>query len=413
MLVERTESSTRAAPAHSDSAPALAQMARTAGALAPGAQPGGYHRRQPLERRGRGPLPGLRRRPRPALWPALFRRQMLFDHQHPCYAGDLGLGVNPLRCSQRIRAADLLAARGRRLSASPGAGLHPARDIPTPQILLVHVHPDPDELGCVYQARSCPSTPRPRPFCAALPTQAAQARPARSASRPCRKPMPPTWPGATRRPIRIPGDLQMGGGCSTCARALADKTHLLQRRGQLRHLVHRFWPFRQFGTAASRPPAAAWLRTCLVGAGAQRLWPERTVVVFAGDGDFPCTARSSPPPCSTGCRSSWCCWTNGTYGTIRMHQEREYPHRVSGTSLQNPGLRRLRPAFWRPRRTRGTHRRLRSWSLTRLRTAGPGHAPARAAALPDRPEAITPTRSLSQIREVETQQTQIAIYSDS
>ena len=96
---------------------------------------------------------------------------MLFDAQHPCYAGDLGLGVNP-KLLARIKEADVVLLLGGRLSEVPSQS-YTLLGIPTPQTTLIHVHPDPDELGRVYQAQ-LPINASPIAFCEALPTHAAQ-----------------------------------------------------------------------------------------------------------------------------------------------------------------------------------------------------------------------------------------------
>ena len=122
----------------------------------------------------------------------------------------------------------------------------------------------------------------------------------------------------------------------------------------------------------------------------------RTVVVFAGDGDFLMHGQEFATAVQYRLPVIVVLLDNGMYGTIRMHQEREYPHRVSGTALQNPDFAAYARAFG-SHGARGTHRGVRPYAGAPAQT-GPGHASARAAALPDRPRAITPSRSLSQIR---------------
>ena len=321
-----------------------------------------------------------------------FRRQMLFDHQHPCYAGDLGLGVNPALLA-RLRGADLLLLVGGRLSEVPSQG-YTLLDIPTPQIPLVHVYPDPDELGRVYQAQ-WPINASPTAFCAALPTQAAQApSPQRQQAVHAAHAAYQAW--SDPAPIHIPGNLQMGAVMQHLREVLPQDTVFCNGAGNFATWVHRFWPFRQFGTQLA-PTSGSMGYGLPAGVGAQRLWPERTVVVFAGDGDFLMHGQEFATAVQYRLPLLVVLLDNGMYGTIRMHQEREYPHRVSGTALQNPDFAAYAKAFGghgeRVERTEDF-----APAFARLReTAKATRLPALLHCLID-PEAITPGRSLSQIR---------------
>jgi acetolactate synthase-1/2/3 large subunit len=321
-----------------------------------------------------------------------FRRQMLFDHQHPCYAGDLGLSVNPDLLA-RIRAADLLLLLGGRLSEVPSQG-YTLLDIPSPQIPLIHVHPDPNELGRVYQA-ALPINATPTAFCAALATTAAPVpSPERQQAVQEAHAVYLAWsdPG----PVRIPGDLQMGEVMQHLRAVLPQDTIVCNGAGNFATWVHRFWPFRQFGTQLA-PTSGSMGYGLPAGVGAQRLWPDRTVLVFTGDGDFLMHGQEFATAVQYRLPLIVVLLDNGMYGTIRMHQERKYPHRVCGTVLQNPDFAAYARAFG------GHGERIERTAdfapaLERLR------AKARATRLPVLlhclidPEAITPSRSLSQIR---------------
>ncbi|MGB3451658.1 MAG: thiamine pyrophosphate-binding protein [Giesbergeria sp.] len=321
-----------------------------------------------------------------------FRRQMLFDHQHPCYAGDLGLGVNPALLA-RIRAADLLLLVGGRLSEVPSQG-YTLLDIPTPQIPLVHVHPDPDELGRVYQAQ-LPINATPTAFCAALPPPSVEA-PSAERQQAVQEAHAAYQAWSDPAPIRIPGELQMGAVMQHLRAALPQDTVFCNGAGNFATWVHRFWPFRQFGTQLA-PTSGSMGYGLPAGVGAQRLWPERTVVVFAGDGDFLMHGQEFATAVQYRLPIIVVLLDNGMYGTIRMHQEREYPHRISGTALQNPDFAAYAQAF-------GGH----GARVERTEEFAPALARLRAQAQTTRlpvllhclidPEAITPTRSLSQIR---------------
>jgi len=317
---------------------------------------------------------------------------MLFDHQHPCYAGDLGLGVNPALLA-RIRAADLLLLVGGRLSEVPSQG-YTLLDIPTPQIPLVHVHPDPDELGRVYQAQ-LPINATPTAFCAALPPQAAQApSPERQQAVQAAHAAYQAW--SDPAPIRIPGDLQMGAVMQHLRAALPPDAILTNGAGNVATWVHRFWPFRQFGTQLA-PTSGSMGYGLPAGVGGKRLWPQREVMVFAGDGDFLMHGQEFATAVQYGLPIIVVILDNAMYGTIRMHQERHFPDRRIATALCNPdfaALARACGAFGeRIERTEDF-----APALERL------HAQAQATRLPVLlhclidPEAITPSRSLSQIR---------------
>ena len=321
-----------------------------------------------------------------------FRRQMLFDAQHPCYAGDLGLGVNP-KLLARIREADVVLLLGGRLSEVPSQG-YTLLGIPTPQTTLIHVHPDPDELGRVYQAQ-LPINASPIAFCEALPTHAAQTpTPERQQSLQAAHADLQAW--SDPAPISIPGPLQMGEVMQHLRETLPADTIFCNGAGNFATWIHRFWPFRHF--ASQLAPTSGSMGYGLPAAvGAQRLWPQRTVMVFAGDGDFMMHGQEFATAVQYRLPIIVIILDNGMYGTIRMHQERDYPRRVSGTLLQNPDFSAYAKAFG------GHGERVENTAqfapaLERLRKlAEATRLPVIMHCLLD-PEAITPGRSLSQIR---------------
>ncbi len=317
-----------------------------------------------------------------------FRRQMLFPANHPSYGGDLGLGVNP-RLLERIRASDLVIVLGGRLSeiASQSYELF---GIPTPRQDMVHVHADANELGRLYHAAQAINA-TPRAMAAAL---AGLGRPASQ----------PVWAQQTRQAhadylawsdpgaIRIPGDLQMGEIMAHLRAVLPADTIFCNGAGNFATWVHRFWPFTTFasqlaptsGSMGYGPPAAV---------GAKRLWPGREVVVFAGDGDFLMHGQEFATAVQYGLPIIVVILDNAMYGTIRMHQEREYPGRVSGTQLRNPDFSAYARAFG------GHGERVEKTgdfaaALQRARDSG---LPGILHCFID-PEAITPTGTLSAIR---------------
>jgi len=316
-----------------------------------------------------------------------FRRQMLFSASHASYAGDLGLGVNP-KLLARIRTSDLVLVLGGRLSEVPSQG-YELFAIPNPAQPLVHVHADADELGSLYRpAQAIHATPR------AMAAALAGLRPASA----------PRWAEHTQAaraeylawsdpaPIRIPGDLQMGEVMQHLKNVLPADTIFCNGAGNFATWVHRFWPFTHY--ASQLAPTSGSMGYGLPAAvGAKRLRPGREVVVFAGDGDFLMHGQEFATAVQYGLPLTVVLLDNAMYGTIRMHQEREYPGRISATALKNPDFKAYAQAF-------GGH----GERVERTEDFAPALARARASGLPSLlhclidPEAITPTGTLQGIR---------------
>ena len=316
-----------------------------------------------------------------------FRRQMLFNANHSCYAGDLGLGVNP-RMLAHIRASDLVLVVGGRLSEVPSQG-YELMGIPTPQQVMVHVHADADELGKLYRAaQSIHATPQ------AFAQAAATLRPA----------APVAWMDATvtaredylawsdPAPIRIPGQLQMGEVMQHLRATLPADTIFCNGAGNFATWVHRFWPFTHYASQLA-PTSGSMGYGLPAGVGAKRLWPQREVVVFAGDGDFMMHGQEFATAVQYGLPIIVVLLDNAMYGTIRMHQERTYPGRISGTQLKNPDFCGYAQVF-------GGH----GERVTSTEEFAPALARARASGKPAilhcllDPQAITPTSTLDGIR---------------
>jgi acetolactate synthase-1/2/3 large subunit len=317
-----------------------------------------------------------------------FRRQMLFSADQPGYAGDLGLGVNP-KLLARIRASDLLILVGGRLSEVPSQG-YELLDIPTPQQTLVHVHADANELGKLYRAaQSIHATPQA--FAEALDTLT----PAQ----------PPAWAAETAQahedylrwsnpaPIRIPGPLQMGEVMQHLREVLPADTIFCNGAGNFATWVHRFWPFRAWASQLA-PTSGSMGYGLPAGVGAKSLWPQREVVVFAGDGDFMMHGQEFATAVQYGLPILVVLLDNAMYGTIRMHQEREYPGRISGTQLKNPDFCAYATAFG-GHGERVVNTEEFAPALARARASG---KPAILHCLLD-PQAITPTGTLQGLRD--------------
>jgi acetolactate synthase-1/2/3 large subunit len=317
-----------------------------------------------------------------------FRRQMLFPADHPCYAGDIGIGPNP-KLLGRIKDADLVLLVGGRMSEMPSQG-YTLFEIPAPRQTLVHVHPDPEELGRVYRPHLAVNA-SPVAFSAALegvqPPNAirwAERTPTAHADY-------LAWSDPAG--VRTPGALQMGQVMATLRETLPRDAILANGAGNFSAWVHRFWPFREFGTQLA-PTSGSMGYGLPAAVGAKRVFPERTVVAFAGDGDFLMNGQDFATAVQYDLPIAVVLLDNGMYGTIRMHQEREYPGRISATMLKNPDFAAYARAF-------GGHgervERTEEFAPALERALASGK-PAILHCLID-PEAITPTTTLSAIKE--------------
>jgi acetolactate synthase-1/2/3 large subunit len=317
-----------------------------------------------------------------------FRRQMLFPADHASYIGDLGLGVNP-KLLARIKEADLVLLVGGRLSEIPSQSftlLH----IPSPRQKLVHVHPDPSELGRIYSPHLAINA-SPVAFTAALEGVHPPASLPWSEGTSAAHESYLAW--SDPKSIRHAGPFQMGEVMAHLRDKLPADTIFCNGAGNFATWVHRFWPFKHYGTQLA-PTSGSMGYGVPAAVGAKRVQPQSPVVVFAGDGDFLMNGQEFATAVQYDLPILVILLDNGMYGTIRMHQEREYPGRVSATNLKNPDFAAYATAF-------GGHgervERTEDFAPALERALASGK-PAILHCLLD-PEAITPAMSLSAIRE--------------
>ncbi|MGD1066709.1 MAG: thiamine pyrophosphate-binding protein [Vulcanimicrobiaceae bacterium] len=257
-----------------------------------------------------------------------FRRQDLFDNAHPLYAGHAGLGMDRA-LAQRIRDADLLLAIGPRLGETSTNG-YTLLAIPRPAQPLIHVHPGSEELGRVYTAT--------------LPINAGVAPMARALAT-----LPPTanrpwdaWAAAAHadyekrlQPPPSNGTLDLGAVMQHLGARLPDEAIICNGAGNYAIWVHRFYQYRRRGTQLA--PTSGTMGYGLPAAIAAKLvHPERLVIDFAGDGCFLMTGQELATAAQYGLDPIILVVNNSSYGSIRAHQEREYPARVIATELANP-----------------------------------------------------------------------------
>ncbi|TCO69966.1 thiamine pyrophosphate-binding protein [Rhodovulum euryhalinum] len=267
---------------------------------------------------------------------ATFRRQDHMDNRHSHYAGDLGVGMNP-KLGTRLAEADLVLALGTRLGDTATNGytlLDPAR--PGPRI--VHVHPDPDELGRVW---------RPDPGIA-LPAPAMVAALARLTGQP--GPWA-EWTAAARRdydawttPRETPGAVKMEQVIAWLSDHLPEDAIVTNGAGNYAAFLHRYFAFKGYGTQLA-PTSGSMGYGFPAAISAKLEHPGRPVICLAGDGCFQMTLNEMSTAVQHGANMVVIVANNGRYGTIRMHQERTYPGRVSGTDLANPDYPALARAY--------------------------------------------------------------------
>jgi len=270
-----------------------------------------------------------------------FRYQDLFDNRHSNYVGDVGIGINP-KLAQRIKDADLVIAIGPRLGEMTTSG-YTLFDVPRPKQVLVHVHQGIEELGRVYQA--------PLAICSGMPqfaSRLAMMMPIES----------PPWRGELaaaradyeawqgRPPVyahTVP-KLDLWQVVEHLKKTLPDDTVITNGAGNFSAWAHRFFRYPRLRTQLA-PTAGSMGYGLPAGVAAKIVAPERTVVTFAGDGDFLMTGQELATAVQYRAAVLVLVFNNGMYGTIRMHQEREFPARTYGTQLSNPHFALLAEAF--------------------------------------------------------------------
>ncbi len=265
-----------------------------------------------------------------------FRRGHLFDQTHPCYAGDVGIGPNP-KLVARIKAADLVIVVGGRLGELPSQS-YTLFDIPRPQVPFVHVHPGAEELGRVYSAH-LPIHATPTAFAAALQDLTFSRAPTGDA-----KSARADYVEWTEKATEQPGPVNFGAVMVWLRDNLPADAILCNGAGNYAAWIHRFFRFRRFGQHVA--PASGSMGYGVPAAVAmKRLHPDRMVVCLAGDGDYLMNGQEFATAVQYNLPFTTIIVDNGMYGTIRMHQEREYPGRISATELRNPDFAAYARAF--------------------------------------------------------------------
>jgi acetolactate synthase-1/2/3 large subunit len=264
-----------------------------------------------------------------------FRRKDLLDNDHPNFVGDLGLGPNP-KLIARIRDADLVIALGARLGENPSQ----AYGLFTPAqtaARLIHVHPDPEELNRVWPAKValCAAPPAMAKGLAALPGAKGDA----------------AWRKAARAdyeawitPVSVTGAVNMSEVIAHLSEVAAPGAIFTNGAGNYAAWLHRFIKHRQGGRQIA-PTSGAMGYGVPAAISAKLHHRDRDVICLAGDGCFMMSANELATAVQYDARVIFIVVDNGSFGTIRMHQERDYPKRVSGTDIRNPDFAAFAKSF--------------------------------------------------------------------
>ena len=317
-----------------------------------------------------------------------FRRQDYVDNRSPAFVGHVGVGIDPALAT-RVAGADLLLVVGPRLGEMTTGG-YTLVEPPRPRQTLVHVHAGAEELGRVYQPDLAIHAGSPE-FAAA----------AREACVPgTRSPARAAWLSAAREeylrtlePVSSPGALNLSEAIVILRERLPADTIVCNGAGNFATWPHRFWQYTGYRTQLA-PTSGAMGYGVPAAIAAKIVEPDRTVVCFAGDGDFLMSGQELATAAREGAAVLFLVVDNGMYGTIRMHQEREYPGRVTGTGLTNPDFALYAASFgFHGERVERTEEL--EGAVDRGLAAG---GPALLHLVVD-PDAIAPNRTLTEVRQ--------------
>ena len=268
------------------------------------------------------------------------RFQDVFDNRHAQYAGDVGIAINP-RLAQRIEDADLVLAVGPRLGEMTTSG-YTLLTAPQPKQKLVHVHSSAEELGRVYQPELA--------LCATMPAIAT----ALAALVPAAAPRWQAWTEgahadylANQQPQALPGPVDMHAVMQVVQAALPADAAITNGAGNFASWVHRYfaYPGLANGVKTQLAPTSGAMGYGVPAGIACAITTGRTVLTMAGDGDFMMNGQELATAVQYGGKTIVVILNNGVFGTIRMHQAREYPHRRAGTELVNPDFVQLAQSY--------------------------------------------------------------------
>ena len=277
-----------------------------------------------------------------------FRFQDTFDNFHPLYAGDVGIGINP-KLSQRIKDSDLILAIGPRLGEMTTSG-YTLLEVPKPKQKLVHIHASAEELHRVYSADLA--------ICA---TMNAAARSLEVLTAPPSVPWA-DWAAQANADYRaniqpqslagLPHDsaqglVNMPEVVAALQRHLPADAVLTNGAGNFASWVHRYYQHHGLskGLKTQLAPTVGAMGYGVPAGIAASIVSKRVAFTIAGDGDFLMNGQELATACQHGAKSIVVLLNNGMYGTIRMHQERDFPTHNMGSNLNNPHFANLAKAY--------------------------------------------------------------------
>ncbi|WP_375284508.1 thiamine pyrophosphate-binding protein [Marinicauda pacifica] len=265
-----------------------------------------------------------------------FRAKDYYDNTRPNYTGDVGIAPNP-KLAARVRDSDLVIALGPRLGEMTTSG-YTLFEAPVPRQSLIHIHPGAEELGRVFQ-----------PALAVNASIGEAARMLKSI-----RVENPAWAGqaeaahAEFEAFSTPVEVERGVNLS---KVFAELSGLVKKdaivtngAGNYAAWLHRFFKHRSYRTQLA-PTSGAMGYGVPAGVAAKIMAPEREVISVNGDGCFLMCGQELATAMHYGANVIFIVVDNGAYGTIRMHQEREDPNRVSGTDLTNPDFKKFAESF--------------------------------------------------------------------
>jgi len=263
-----------------------------------------------------------------------FRCQDYLDNRHPNYVGDVAIAPNPT-LTEQVRNSDCLLVLGARLGEMTSSG-YSLFDVPNPKQGLIHIHADADEIGRVYRPElglAC----RAADFLArAVGLTEGMTRQSPTVARKSYE--------AWQEPSPTPGAVKMEQVIHHLSQVLAEDAIITNGAGNYAAWLHRYFSYKSYRTQLA--PTSGSMGYGLPAAVAAKLnHPDREVVCLAGDGCFQMTMQEFGTAFQYGAKIIVIVVNNGVYGTIRMHQQRDYPDRPSATTMLNPDFASLATCY--------------------------------------------------------------------
>ena len=263
-----------------------------------------------------------------------FRCQDYLDNRHPNYVGDVGIGINPALL-KRITLADCVLVLNARLGEMTTGG-YSMFDIPKTKQYLIHIHPDPNELGSVYQ-----------PDIGLVCNSAEFIKKAVNNSKEHQNKSPTKERAnyqAWQKPLTTPGNVKMEVVIKKLSNILPEETIITNGAGNYNGWLHRYFTYKGWRTQVGSTSGSMGYGLPAAVA-AKLIHHDKEVICLSGDGCFQMTMQEFGTACQYGLNIIIIISNNSVYGTIKMHQEKAFPGRPSGTSMVNPNFAELAKSY--------------------------------------------------------------------